>query len=91
MFFSQMCFLKGRTSEPHALEHKVFECTSYSKGLKNIFSKNTQPKDSRVMDDLREPPVLRMGGDCPDGSTSSLHRLSFVGENPLRYNSGKQN
>lgn len=79
-----MCFLKGRTSDSHALEHKVFECTSYSKSLKKIFSKTTQPKDSRVMNDVREPPALRLGGDFHDGSTSSLHRLSYVGESPLR-------
>ncbi len=79
-----MCFLKGRNSEPHALEHKVFECTSYSKGLKNIFSKNTQPKDSRVMDDQREGPSVLLGGDCPDGSSSPLHRLSLLGDTPLR-------
>lgn len=77
-----MCFLKGRTSDSHALEHKVFECMSYSKSLKNIFSKMAQPKDSRVMDDVREPPTIR---DFHDGSTSSLHRLSYLGESPLSH------
>ena len=73
-----MCFLKGRCLEPHDLEHQVFECRSYSKSLKGLFNKHSQPKDSRVMDEPREPPTIRGGIDIPDGSIiGPLQRSHF--------------
>ena len=71
-----MCFLKGRSSEPHKLEHQVLECESYSKGLKGILGRNHKSKDSRIMDETREPPTVRHRGDFPDGSANSLNRLA---------------
>ena len=79
LFFFQMCFLKGRTSDHHTNEHKVLECQDYTKSLmRRIGLSHSNSKHYRVMNESRQGHVqLRLKSkDLIDGSANSLNRLS---------------
>ncbi|XP_019850204.1 PREDICTED: utrophin-like isoform X2 [Amphimedon queenslandica] len=77
----QICFLKGRTSDGHKLEHRVYECQDYNKSFKSRmgFSSSVNSKVFRIMDEPAETSTklrLRSKDLIDYSSSSSLNRRS---------------